>query len=95
MVTVYSLIKELKVLDAGSGIFDRLVSAGVIPSQWETRIRIYEFYLEQVNVLKKYHGKKRKYLRLANSITAEKFEISESSVYAIVSKMSVVVTDRY
>ena len=75
MGITYQLISKLEKLD----YFNELLKQGVLPSNWLTYKDIYEFYLEEKKVTKK-----RKQ-RITN--VAEKFRVSERSVYLIIQKM--------
>ena len=74
MVTAYTLISKLEKLD----YFNQLVMQGILPSNWKTYKEIYDFYLDE--------KEKEKGKQLITNV-AEKFNISERSVYLIVQKM--------
>lgn len=74
VVTAYTLISKLEKLD----YFNQLVMQGILPSNWKTYKEIYDFYLDE--------KEKEKGKQLITNV-AEKFNISERSVYLIVQKM--------
>ena len=74
MVTASTLISKLEKLD----YFNELVMQGILPSNWKTYKEIYDFYLDE--------KEKEKGKQLITNV-AEKFNISERSVYLIVQKM--------
>lgn len=74
MGITYQLISKLEKLD----YFNELLSNGIIPTNWATYKEIYEFYLIEKETEK---GK-----QLITNV-AEKFNISDRSVYLIVQKM--------
>lgn len=84
----YQLIKKLEKLD----FFKDLLSSGIIPVNWIDYKVIYEFYMNEVNILtlnKVMSSQElRSAKRTAKTITAEQFSIGESSVYQIIKKMS-------
>ena len=74
MEATYSLITKLEKLP----YFKDLLKQGVVPFNWTTYKNVYEFYLKEKETEK---GK-----QLVTNV-AEKFKISERSVYLIVKKM--------
>ena len=73
-MSTYELISKLEKLD----YFHDLLRQGILPSNWSTYKTIYDYYLEEKENLK---GK-----QLITTV-ADKFNISDRSVYLIIQKM--------
>lgn len=67
--------------------FNLLLQRGLVPINWMDYKVIYEFYLDQVENLRRDGFTAPKAKRTANTITADEYSISESSVYKIIQKM--------
>ncbi|WP_417873881.1 hypothetical protein [Xanthomarina gelatinilytica] len=67
--------------------FNLLLQRGIIPITWMDYKVIYEFYLDQVEILIRDGFSVPKANRTANTITADEYNISESGVYKIIQKM--------
>lgn len=83
MVTTYKLIEKLQQLD----YFNDLLRRGVIPANWLDYKMIYEYYCAELETLRLDKWKTKSVERQAKHNTAEKFSISERSVYLIIQKM--------
>lgn len=83
MGVTYQLISKLEKLD----YFNELLKQGIVPTNWATYKEIYEHYLGEIQKLKDSRWSAKKTYRQAKCNTAERFNISERSVYLIVQKM--------
>lgn len=79
----YDLINKLEELP----YFNTLLKQGIIPMNWVDYKVIYEFYLSELEKLKREGLPKRTALRTAKTITADEYRIAESNVYKIIQKM--------
>lgn len=83
----YELIKKLEELD----FFSEILTAGIVSMNWIDYKVIYEHYGDEVKIHTK-DGKLtgqelRRAKRTAKTATADKFRVSESSVYKIIQGM--------
>lgn len=81
-MVAYELIQKLEQLD----YFDQLLKGGIIPMHLIDYKMIYEFYVNELNTLKKIRWVKNT-KRQAIENTAGEYNISERTVYEIIKKM--------